>query len=73
MTRPEVETFRGFNFDCFIDVAVNPVTKSQVELVEPVKIDSFEDFARFYDQWEQFCSDLHRSDCDPAEVCFRLE
>ena len=62
-----VESFRGFAFDCEITVAVNPITKSEVKLTPPVKIKCFEDFARFYDEWDEFCKDLGGQ---PSEVAF---
>lgn len=68
-----VETYRGFNFDCYIDIAINSATNKQVELVEPVRIGCYEDFARFYEQWDKFCADLNNSGCDPDEVYFKME
>jgi hypothetical protein len=65
-----VESFRGFPFDCEITVAVNPLTKTEVQLTPPVKIKCFEDFARFYDKWDEFCKDLGGH---PTEVAFTLE
>lgn len=68
-----VETYREFNFDCYIDIAVNSVTKKQVELVQPVRIRCYEDFAKFHEQWDKFCEDLNKSGCDPDEVYFKME
>jgi len=62
--------YREFRFDCLIDTAINPFTKSEVTLVKPVAIRCYEDFARFYDDWEDFCKAL--SD-DPKEVFFGWE
>lgn len=64
--------FKGFRWiECTVDVAVNPVTKNQVTLTPPVRISGYEDFARFNDQWEDFCSNVISG--DPDEVCFILE
>lgn len=63
----QILEFQGFLFDCDIPVAVNPITRSECRLVPPVKIRCFEDFARFYERWEEFCKDLGGN---PEEVCF---
>lgn len=67
-----MDVFKGFRWvECYVDVAVNPRTKSEVTFTPPVRIGCFEDFAKFYDEWENFCSrDLNG--LDPAEVCFQL-
>lgn len=68
----ELDSFKGFRWvECYVDVAVNPVTKSQVALTPPVKIGCFEDFAKFYDQWDDFCENVLTG--DPDEVCFSLQ
>jgi hypothetical protein len=69
----DIAAFRGFSFDCFIDTAINPVTKKQVVFTEPVVIKCYEDFAKFYDQWDKFCGDLSKSGCNPDEVAFSME
>lgn len=66
-----MDDFSGFRWmECYVDTAINPVTRKQVTLTTPVRIGCFEDFARFYDQWEQFCKLLSG---DPDEICFVLE
>jgi hypothetical protein len=66
-----MDSFKGFRwFECTVDVAVNPVTKNQVTLTPPVTIGCYEDFAKFNDQWEEFCKILSG---DPDEVCFTLD
>lgn len=62
--------FRGFCFDCEVAVAVNPRTFRECKLTPPVKIRSFEDFARFNDEWATFCEDIGG---DPGEVCFPFD
>lgn len=73
VVRPDpMDDFKGFRWiECTVDVAVNPVTKNQVTLTPPVRIGSYEDFARFNDQWEDFCTNSLTG--DPSEVCFTLE
>jgi hypothetical protein len=57
--------------ECYVDTAINPVTKNQVTLTPPVRIGCYEDFAKFYDQWEDFCEKV-LPPLDPDEVCFTL-
>jgi hypothetical protein len=65
-----MDAFKGFRWiECEMQTAVNPVTKSQVTLTPPVKLGCFEDFAKFNDQWAEFCGLLSG---DPDEVCFEL-
>lgn len=67
----EMDSFKNIRWvECYVDVAVNPVTKNQVTLTPPVRIGCFEDFAKFYDQWEQFCNDVLTGEA--TEVCFQL-
>lgn len=66
-----VDDFKGFRWmECYIDTAINPVTKNQVTFTSPVRVGCFEDFAKFNDQWTEFCGLLSG---DPDEVCFTLE
>lgn len=71
-TNPDpMESFSGFRWmECYIDVAINPVTKNQVTLTAPVRIGCVEDFAKFNDQWEDFCTNSLVG--DPSEVFFEL-
>jgi hypothetical protein len=65
-----MDSFKGFRWiECELTVAVNPITKNQVTLTPPVRIGSYEDFAKFNVEWEQFCKLLSG---DPDEVCFQL-
>ena len=66
-----MDSFKGFRWiECELLVAINPVTKNQVTLTPPVTIGCFEDFAKFNDQWEDFCQNILSG--DPDEVCFEL-
>lgn len=66
-----MDDFKGFRWiQCEIETAINPVTKNQVTLTPPVKIGCFEDFAKFYDKWEDFCQNILVG--DPTEVCFNI-
>jgi hypothetical protein len=48
---------REFEFDLEIVKAVNPISYEEVELMPPVKIESWEEYQRFNDKWEKFCRD----------------
>ena len=71
-SRPDpMSDFRGFRWiECYVETAVNPVTKNQVTLTAPVRIGSYEDFVKFNVQWEDFCKNSLSG--DPDEVCFTL-
>ena len=66
-----MEEFKNFRWiECTVDVAVNPITKNQVTITPPVKLGCYEDFAKFNDQWEDFCKNSLVG--DPDEVYFEL-
>lgn len=64
--------FQGFRWmECYVDVAVNPVTMKQVTFTQPVAIRCVEDFARFNEKWDDFCRNVLSG--DPDEVHFTLD
>lgn len=68
-----MEDFKSFRWvECYVDTAINPVTMNQVTLIPPVRIGCYEDFAKFYDQWEDFCQTI-LDGLNPDEVCFTLD
>lgn len=68
----DLTDFRGFRWmECYVDVAVNPVTMKQVTFTTPVAIRCVEDFARFNEQWDDFCRNVLAG--DPDEVHFSLD
>lgn len=69
----DMDAFKGFRWvECYVDTAINPVTRNQVTLTPPVRIGCYDDFARFYDQFEEFCANDLKG-LDPDEVCFTLK
>ena len=43
------------SFDCEITRAINPISYREVELMPPVRLETWDDFERFNDAWELFC------------------
>jgi hypothetical protein len=70
LERDWVDCLKDFSFESVIEFAVNPVTKKQVTLTPPVKIERFEDIANFYDAWEKFCVDATGPKFNPSEIWF---
>jgi hypothetical protein len=68
----DLADFRGFRWmECYVDIAVNPVTMKQVTFTQPVVIRCVEDFTRFNEKWQDFCENVLAG--DPDEVYFTLD